>query len=106
MIELLNREKKMYDGCDGLISRFLIASPKPVRLSLLSLQPIPEKTFQIRHLLSAVLIINRNIKINENSTESKQLLKFDEVAFKKLNEIFNEYDQIAQKFEVTNSFIR
>ena len=102
---MLDREKKMSQGCDGLISRFLLAEPQALRMMLQDLQPIPAQSFKFNHLLNAVYVINKNLKININGSLNKMFFKFDDASFKKLNEVFNEYDLIAQKFEISNSFI-
>ena len=72
---MLNKEKKMSNGCDGLISRFLIAAPQSIRISLEDLQSIPSSSFRLEHLLKGIYGINKNLKTLNNGTEQKLTLK-------------------------------
>ncbi len=106
LIEMLNKERKMSNGCDGLISRFIIAAPKAVRISIIDLKQPPSNSFQLKHLLYGIYALNKNFKIKNNNADEKVLLKLSEIAFEKVNEKFDEYDIIACKFELSKSFIR
>ena len=102
---MLEKEKEMSMSCDGLISRFLIAAPKPIRQELTS-EINTTDGLKLNHLIYGIYTINKNfIKILDNSIEENIMLKFDESSFAALNKKFREYDATAQKFEIVNPFI-
>jgi len=105
---MLEVEKKMSTGSDGLIARFLIAVPKPV-YNELNQDPTPvESKFKLNHLIQAVAIVNESIAQEPNSdlTLNKKFLKFTKEAFSKVKDTFNKYNQISQKYDLDEPIIR
>ena len=47
---------------NGLISRFLIAAPQPIRISLEDLQSISSSSFRLEHLLKSFYGIKKKFK--------------------------------------------
>ncbi len=62
---MLEAEKRNAMTCDGLISRFLIATPKPIALELQKELPKWEG-LKLKHLILGVYTINRNL-VKSNS---------------------------------------
>jgi hypothetical protein len=103
---MLENKNKMSASCDGLISRFLIAAPKPVRNELLRVIP-KIQGFKIEHFLMGIHIINKNIEPENKDNITKELynLKFSDESFNILRAKFMEYEEIARKFEIQSPFI-
>jgi hypothetical protein len=62
IIKLLNEEKSLENGCDGFISRFLLAAPKAIRLELKDLVKIPIHCLKLHQIFSAVMVFNLSSK--------------------------------------------
>ncbi len=102
IIEMLQKEKKGSRSSDGFISRFVFCAPQTLRISLKSVKNIPPNFMDVRHILIAIFIINKNF--NEN--ESTSFLTYTDEAFILLSDTFETYDRISAKYQLSNPFIR
>jgi hypothetical protein len=101
---MLEAEKRIAMTCDGLISRFLIATPKPIALELQKELPKWEG-LKLKHLILGVYTINRNLVKSNSLDDEKLFLKFNDSSFIILKDKFHEYDVISQKYAIENPLI-
>ena len=96
VIEMLETGKQFSINTDGMISRFLFAAPKPIRLDLKKTISRQIEGFKLNHLIYGIYIINKKLlKKDENGNDLKTPLSFDDTAFELINLKFKEYENIA-----------
>lgn len=108
VMDLLEKEKQQTGGSDGFILRFIFCAPESKRVSLIKSSVVNKvntcNLLDITHLLEGVYVLNENLSVNEKN--EFEYLEFDEDAFNYLSEVFDSYDRIAFKYQLTNSYIR
>ena len=62
----------------------------------------------IKHLFYIVYVFNKKVKFDllANNQETKAFFTFEATSYELINRSFEEYDAIAVKFQIKNSFIR
>ena len=102
IMEMLKKEKKSSSCSDGFISRFIFCAPQTIRCCLKSVPEYDNKCFDVKHLLNATYIINKDFQRIDKS----EYLTFEEDAFNLLNVTFEHYDRISTKYQLKDGFIR